>query len=187
MRLKYIIFSLLSIQLTVLSSQALELGDVAIGGTGCFGSTELIIGDNGRLVLPVRVRVNKKSDSAFDRKSCNIRIPVTLNANEKLQILDVKQAVRVVAYKGSEVKSTVNVSLVGQKTNDLILAVSAVENNISLVDAVRSEPSRVLAESKCGASTMLTGNMNVLVTGAAKAFVSTAATQVTLQVVSCEL
>lgn len=186
MKLKHIIFSLLSIQLTVLDLQAMELGDAIIGGTGCNGPTQLRLSDDGRLTLPIRARVNKKSDVVFDRKSCNIRIPVTGAPNEKLQLLDVAQVVRVVGYVGADIKSTLNVSLVGVRTSDLILAVKAIENNVSVVEVVRSENAKVLAESVCGKDTMLTANVNILATGEARAFASTGATEVTLRVVNCD-
>lgn len=185
MKLKHIIFSLLSIQLTALNLQAMQLGEPIIGGTGCYGPTQIKLSEEGRLTLPIRARVNKKSDVAFDRKSCNIRIPVTGAPNEKLQLLDVSQVVRVVGYVGADIKSTLNVSLVGVRTSDLILAVKAVDNNISVVEIVKSENAKVLAESTCGKDAMLTANLNILATGEARAFASTGATEVTLRVVSC--
>lgn len=186
MKLKHILFSLLSIQLTTLNLQAIELGEAIIGGTGCYGQTHLTLSEDGRLTLPIRARVNKKSDIAFDRKSCNIRIPVTGAPNEKLQLLDVAQVVRIVGYVGADIKSTLNVSLFGVRTSDLTLTVKAVENNISVVEVVRSENAKVLAESICGKDTMLTANLNILATGEARAFASTGATEVTLRVVNCD-
>lgn len=185
MRLNHIIFSLLSVQLTSLAVHSMELGQAIIGGTGCYGSTQLRLSEDGRLTLPIKARVNKKAETAFERKSCNVRIPITAGANEKLQLLDVSQVVRVVGYVGAEIKSTLNVSLVGVRTSDLILAVSATEKNISIVEVLKSENAKVLAESVCGKDTMLTANLNILTTGEARSFASTGATEVKLRVVSC--
>ncbi len=186
MILNQIVFSLLLTLVTAFSVQAMELGPIALGGNGCYGTSQLIETTEGRLLLPLRVRVNKKADTAFDRKTCNIRIPISLAANEKLQILDVSHRLRVFAYQGAEVKASLNISLVGQKTSDLVFAVKAVDKNISLVKIVKSDAAKVLAESKCGQDTMLAGNLNVLVTGQAGALISTGSTQVTLRVVSCD-
>ncbi len=185
MRPSHILFSLLLVSLTVISSQAMELGPAAIAGNGCYGATQIIETGDGRLILPIRVRVNKKADAAFDRKTCNVRVPVSLAANEKLEVLDVSYPLRVVAYQGSEVKSALNVSIVGQRTSDLALTVTAIDQNISMTELLQTEPSKVLAESKCGVDTMLTGNLSVLVTGQARAFVSTGSSQVALKVVAC--
>ena len=72
---------------------AFELGKLALSGTGCFGGTRVVAieGEAARYALPIRVRLNKKEDSAFDRRTCNMRLPVSLNANEKLQIWNLSQ------------------------------------------------------------------------------------------------
>ena len=100
---------------------AFELGKLALSGTGCFGGTRVVAieGEAARYALPIRVRLNKKEDSAFDRRTCNMRLPVSLNANEKLQIWNLSQTVRVIASKDAVVKSTLNFSLVGKATNPL--------------------------------------------------------------------
>lgn len=185
MRPNSIFFSCLFTILTVQSVSAFELGTLAIGGTGCFGSAKLIPidGQEGRYALPLRVRLNKKADVAFDRKSCNIRLPVSLNPNEQLQIVDLSQAVRVFAAKGSDVKSTLNLSVLGKKTNPLVLEVKATDDDSSVIQNVKAEG--VVVESACGKDAMITGDLNILATGTAKALASTGTALLTLKVVTC--
>lgn len=187
MKLTQVVSLVLAIQFTAFSLQALELGNIIISGSGCYGSTIVSpITSEGRLLLPIRVSLNKKAATAFDRKTCNIRIPVTLNKSEKLQILDVSQSVRVIAAKGAGVKSSLNVSLVGQRTSDLTLAVDATTQHTSIVKTLKSERAVVVAESECGEDAVIAGNLNVLATGQAKALATTSSAQLTLRVVSCK-
>ena len=91
----------------VIQAHAFQMGELITGGTGCFGSSKIVAvsGTEGRYVLPLRVRVNKKSEATFDRKSCQIRLPIDLNPNEKLQLLDLSQVVRVVGQKNLDIKT----------------------------------------------------------------------------------
>ena len=178
-------FTGLALLLSLQTAAAFELGKLALAGSGCFGGNHVVAieGEASRYALPIRVRLNKKGDAVFDRKTCNMRLPVSLNAGEKLQILDLSQTVRVIADKDADVKSTLNFSLVGKKSNPLTFAVKAVDDRISVIDNLKSEG--LLAESACGADTMVTGDLNILATGNAKALASTGTALVTLKVVTC--
>lgn len=167
------------------AANAFELGKLALAGSGCFGGSRVVAieGENSRYALPIRVRLNKKGDAAFDRKTCNMRLPVSLNANEKLQILNLSHTVRVIADKDAEVKSTLSFSLVGKKSNPLTFSVKAVDDTVSIIENLKSEG--LLAESACGSDTIVTGDLNILATGNAKALASTGTALVTLKVVNC--
>ena len=166
-------------------SQAFQAGPLALSGSGCFGSQQLILVDSetSRYALPIRVRLNKKADSSFDRKTCNMRLPISLNAGEKLQIMDLSQSVRVIAAKGSDVKSNLNLSILGKKANPLIFNVTATEETINVIETVKTPG--LIAESLCGKDAMITGDLNILATGTAKALASTGTALVTLKVVTC--
>lgn len=183
MRLFSIIFTVLTISIT---SMALELGEVSIGGTGCFGTSRLIKlnGTEGSYVAPLRVRLNKTSTAAFERKSCQIRIPVKLNANEKLQISDVSQSVRMLLNKNVAAQTSLEVSVVGQRVEALKSVATASDRNQTITDVVKNQG--LVVESACGKDTIITGNLNALVTGEAKAFVSTGSLNLKINVVSCE-
>ena len=179
--------SILVFILSVFSVQAfsMELGTVSVAGTGCFGSTKLVPMkiEEGRYALPLRVRANKAADAAFDRKACSLRIPISVGPNEKLQLVNASQVVRVVGYKGSEIKTSLNLGFVGKASTPMNYQVSAAEDDISSVEVVKY--AQVLSESDCGKNVMLSGNLNALINGNAPAFVSTGAAIVTLKVVSC--
>ncbi len=186
---KQTIISVLLVSFTVISVKAMELGELIQSGNGCYGSAVItpVSSVRGRISLPIRASLNKKADLAsFERKACNIRVPIKLAPNEKLQILDVAQSMRLTASPGTRVKNTLNLSLVGSRTKDQILDVKAEEKSISLVQVLRSEKSVVLAESKCGEEAIIAGNSNILVTGDGKAAVTTGSVHVTLKVVNCE-
>jgi hypothetical protein len=166
-------------------SEAFELGKLALSGSGCFGGSKVVAieGESSRYALPVRVRLNKKGSAAFDRKTCNMRLPVDLNAGEKLQIWNISQTVRVIAAKDSEVKSSLSVSLVGTKANPLAFTLKAVEESVSVIENLKSDG--LIAESACGSDTIITGDLNILATGNAKALATTGTALVTLKIVNC--
>lgn len=148
-------------------------GKVSMVGNGCYGNSQMVpvSGTEDRYTLPIKVKMDKKSGSAFDRKTCNVRLPVSLNPNEKLQISDILQ---VVHLNGNSVKSTLNISVVGKKTKPLVSGKSQVLKMGGLV-----------VESACGRDTIVTGNLNVLATGNGAALAETDAVVLTLKVVSC--
>lgn len=179
---------LLLIQLLSLSLQAMELGEVSLAGNGCYGSTIItpVSAVPGRVSLPLRASLNKKAQLAsFQRTSCNIRIPVILAPNEKLQIIDIAQLVRMSISAGTQVKSNLNLSLVGQKASDLSLVAKAEDKNITLSKVLKTQNSAVIAESSCGQDSIIAGNLSILAIGEGAASATTGSVKVTLKVVSC--
>lgn len=180
------VFSFLFSIVLSASAYSMQLGDIVIGGNGCFGSGKMVsvgIGE-GRYALPLRAKVNKKSGAAFDRKTCNLRLPVSLNPNEKIQLVNLSQVVRLVAYKGAEVKSSLTLGVAGQSATPLNYEIKITDEDASIVENLKSDG--IIAESACGKSAMITGNLSLLVNGSsAQAFVSTGTALVTVKVVNC--
>ena len=169
------------------TSFSMQLGELSMAGPGCFGSNKIVAisGQDGRYAIPMRVRVNKKAEVAFERKTCQVRIPVTLASNEKLQLVEASQVVRVISQKDADIKTNLTLGLVGRGSKTAGLQFKAVEDDTSHIEIVKSEG--LISESDCGKSTMFSGNLNALVTGTnAQAFVSTGAVMLTLRVVSCD-
>lgn len=183
--MKSVIAGFISLLLLSSNAAAFELGKMVLAGSGCFGGSKVVAieGEDSRYALPVRVRLNKKAESALDRKTCNMRLPVKLNSDEKLQILNLSQTVRVIASKDAEVKSTLNFSMVGKKANPLVFSVKASGDSVSVIENLKSEG--LVAESACGTDTIITGDLNIIATGNAKALASTGTALVTLKVVNC--
>lgn len=180
-------FLMAAILLLPTTSFSMQLGELSMAGPGCFGSNKVVAisGQDGRYAIPMRVRVNKKSDAAFDRKSCQVRIPVTLAANEKLQVVEASQVVRVISQKDADIKTNLTLGLVGRGSKTASFQMKAIEDETSHIEIVKTEG--LISESACGQSTMLSGNLNALVTGAnAQTFVSTGALLLTLRTVSCD-
>ncbi|MCC2678062.1 MAG: hypothetical protein K0R29_638 [Pseudobdellovibrio sp.] len=172
--------------LFVLPAFSMQLGDLVIGGNGCFGSSKLIPVSNsdGRYALPIRAKINKKAGAAFERKTCNLRLPVSLNPNEKLQLINLSQVVRLVAYKGAEVKTSLSMGIVGSSSTPLNFDIKVTDEDSSVIENLKADG--VIAESACGKNAMITGNLSLLVNGSsAQAFVSTGTALVTLKVVNC--
>jgi len=171
----------------VLPSYSMQLGDMVLGGNGCFGSAKLIqvgASADGRYALPIRAKINKKAGAAFERKTCNLRLPVSLSPNEKLQLVNLSQVVRLVAYKGAEVRTSLSMGVVGSSTIPLNYEVKVTEEDSSIIENLKADG--VVAESACGKNAMITGNLSLLVNGSsAQAFVSTGTALVTLKVVNC--
>jgi len=186
MRPQILISSFITLLFLGLNLKALELGEPIMGGNGCISLGKAILSEGGVLKVPLGLRLVKQKDTAFDRKTCNFRLPISLNANEKLQILDASQSVRILTKAGAQVKSTLNISLVGHSTKDLSISSGLPDKNTSAVEILKSEKGEILAETECGQSAMLAGNHNILATGAARSFTSTGSARITLKIVSCE-
>lgn len=145
-------------------------GKISIGGKGCFGSFVIkrVGNQSDRYELPIQVKLEKKTGS-FERKTCNMRLPVALNKNEKLQISDVSQQVKI---DGPGAKSSLTISVTGKKSEPLVTTFSTV-----------LKVNGILAESECGRDTMLTGDLNLFASENVSA--ETYPVQVTLKIVSC--
>jgi hypothetical protein len=180
------ITTVLVLVLSSFSAFSMEFGNLVLVGNGCFGSTKLITvsAEEGRYAFPLRAKVNKKSGTNFDRKTCNLRLPISLSANEKVQLVNLSQVVRVVAFKGAEVKSSLTMGLVGRNGAPLNFDLKLTDEEYSVIENLKAHG--VVAESECGKSAMLTGNLSILVTGSnTQAFVSTGTALITLKVIRC--
>jgi hypothetical protein len=169
-------------------SQAIEITDLQIAGSGCevpTGGHELIpiAGIADRFGIPVMMKIDKQAAQALVRKSCNMSLAVKLNAGEKLQVLDASQKVRLLAGSGSKASTQLEVFLAGQQgvplKAEIISTTKLVRSSQVLNDA------GVVAESECGKDTIVRANSSVMMQGPSRARVSTAALELSLRIVSC--
>jgi len=113
-----------------------------------------------------------------------MRLPITLKANEKVQLINLSQVVRVVAYKGAEVKTSLNVSFAGTNSAPLTYEARVTDEDGTIIENLKADG--FIAESLCGKDAMLSGNLSLLVNGSsAQAFVSTGTALLTLKIVDC--
>lgn len=175
-----------SVLFSALSVNALELGAVAVGGTGCYGTSELTLVDAeaGIYEAPVRIKIYKNKKSAFERKSCNFRLPFTLASNEKLQIVDLSRTISLSVAKDAEISSQLTVSLVGQKNEPLTDELKSEDLPTSIRQKIKVDG--VVAESECGKSNIVTGNLNLLAKGSGKAYGHVHSVQLGIRNIHCE-
>lgn len=157
----------------VASSSPLTDGTISMSGNGCYGEQKMlpVDGEKNRFELPIKVVLDKKSKTPFERKTCNMRLPVKLRKNQKLQISDVSQIVHI---DGKGIKSVLSVAVVGKKTKPLIATISKTVTSDGL-----------LLESDCERDVMLTADLNVTATGAEIVSAKTEPVVVTLKIVKC--
>ena len=155
------------------NSSPLTDGAISISGNGCYGEQKMlpVDGEKNRFELPIKITLDKKSKTPFERKTCNMRLPVKLRKNQKLQISDISQ---IVHMDGKGIRSTLTVSVVGKKANPLIATTSKTVNGEGL-----------LVESECDRDVILTGDLNVTSNGSEIVSAKTESVFVTLKVVKC--
>lgn len=158
---------------SVASSSPLTDGTLSLSGNGCYGDPKMVpvIGEKNRFELPVKITFDKKSKTPFERKTCNMRLPIKLKKNMKLQISDVSQ---IVHMDGRGIKSTLSVSVVGKKSKPLIATTSKTLTAEGL-----------LVESDCERDVILTADLNVVASGSEIVSAKTEPAQVTLKIVKC--
>jgi hypothetical protein len=114
----------------------------------------------------------------------NLRSPIKLAPNQKVQLVNLSQVVRIVTYKGAEVKTNLSFGFVGKSSQPLAFEMKASEDDTSTVEILKADG--VLAESECGRDAILTGNLSGMFNGiGTRAFLSTGTALVTLKVLSC--
>ena len=157
----------------VANASPLTSGTIAVSGNGCYGDQKMVpaIGEKNRFELPVKVILDKKSKMPFERKTCNMRLPIKLRKNQKLQISDISQ---IVHMDGKGTKSTLTVAVVGKKAQPLIATTSKTVTGAG-----------VLLESDCERDVILTGDLNVVANGSEIVSVKTESVFVTLKIVKC--
>ena len=111
-------------------------------------------------------------------------MPITVAANEKVQLVNLSQVVRVVASKGAQIKTNLNMGFVGKNAPTLSFDKNISEDDFSNIENLKADG--ILTESVCGKDTILAGNLSLIVNGsAAQAFVSTGSALLSLKVVRC--
>src|SRR5690606_6987620 len=145
-----------------LSTLALDIKKAVFRGQGCPQGASLQTLEGDQFLLPLDVSLQKKSSRPIERKSCQMRWPVALKATEKLQISMAEQSVEIKAIKGTPVKASLNISLVGKKSKIL-----SVEAESSVTRVLKSEA--LIVESDCGKDAIITADFNVFAKGSAEA------------------
>ena len=157
----------------VANASPLTSGTIAVSGNGCYGDQKMVpvIGEKNRFELPVKVILDKKSKTPFERKTCNMRLPIKLRKNQKLQISDISQ---IVHMDGRGLRSTLTLSVVGKKSKPLIAATATTLNSLGIV-----------VESNCDRDVILTADLNVTANGPDIVSAKTEPVLVTLKIVKC--
>lgn len=157
----------------VASASPLTDGIISISGNGCYGEQKMlpVDGEKNRFELPIKVTLDKKSKTPFERKTCNMRLPIKLRKNQKLQISDVSQ---IVHMDGRGMRSNLTISVVGKKGKPLIATTSTTLTSQG-----------ILAESDCDRDVILTADLNVVANGSEIVSAKTEHVFVTLKIVKC--
>ncbi len=157
----------------VANSSPLSEGNISVSGNGCYGDQKMVpvIGEKNRFELSIKVVLDKKSKTPFERKTCNMRLPIKLRKNQKLQISDISQ---IVHMDGRGLRSTLTLSVVGKKTKPLIAATSTTLNSPG-----------ILVESDCNRDVILTADLNVTANGPDIVSAKTEPVFLTLKIVKC--
>lgn len=172
-----------------MTSYAGALGPVSLGGSGCTTSVGdkkivAVVGQANRYKIPLQVALNKKMDTNIMRKTCNFRLPVDVAQNQKVVVSNVSQWVRLGASAGAQVKTNLEVFLAGARGNPLTTEIKAIDQSARLFQTVHAEG--VVAESKCGQSVVLAGNLSATAIGAANATAAIGDLQLNIKFVSCD-
>lgn len=172
-----------------LTSYAGALGPVSLGGSGCttpVGDKKIVpvYGQANRYKIPLQVALNKKMDSNLMRKTCNFRLPIEVAQNQKVVISNASQWVRLGASAGSQVKTNLEIFLAGARGNPLTTEIKAIDQSARLFQTVRAEGT--IAESKCGQSVILAGNLSATAVGSANATAALGDLQLSIKIVSCD-
>lgn len=157
----------------VANSSPLTDGTISVSGNGCYGDQKMVPvdGEKNRFELPVKVVLDKKSKTPFERKTCNMRLPIKLRKNQKLQISDISQ---IVHMDGKGIKSTLTVAVVGKKAQPLV----ATTSKTIMAEGIH-------LESNCERDVILTGDLNVVANGSEIVSAKTEPVFVTLKIVKC--
>lgn len=142
------------------NSNAYKLGSFNRVGTGCSGESKLIE-DKDNLKIPLFLSINTPNQSlerAFERKTCQFTLPIQLEKNEKLQLVDISQKIKLIAPKGYSIKSELSAYFVGSKfKTPLVLEVQDSEKNETL------KSKNLDMVSDCGKDVILKGSLNAFV------------------------
>jgi hypothetical protein len=170
------------------NASALEIGQLQLAGNGCVAPTGAhdvgrIDGASDRYSIPIMLKEEKLSEASLARVSCVMALPISLAANEKLQILDVSQKVRLRAGASSSARFDLEVFLVGQEGTKLNAEINAQEKTVRSTRTLNEEG--VLAESKCGDSVMVRANSSARLMGTSRVRVQSEALKLGLRIVAC--
>jgi hypothetical protein len=170
-------------------SQAIEITDLQIAGSGCavpVGGHELIpiAGSVDRFGIPLMMNIEKQSAPSLVRKSCVMSLSVKLNPGQKLQVLNVTQKVKLLAGAGAKASTQLEVFMAGQTGVPLKAEIGSVTKLVRSSQVLND--SGIVAESECGKDVVVRANSSVMLQGPSKARVNTEALALSLRVVRCQ-
>jgi hypothetical protein len=160
------------------SAFAINLTNAKVRGNGCEIEVKIEKSQN-TYVFPLNISLNKLNSAAFERKTCNLRLPIKLAANQKLIVSEALQNLEIKSAKGTKVKANLKIAIVGQKYKEMSLESESEENKQLIA-------SGLVAESACGKDAMLTADISVFASGSQAARVKLGALSIDLKVVNCK-
>ena len=169
------------------AAQAATFGTPILSGSGCPVTSHPFVpikNQPNRYSLADQITLAKSISPTILRKTCQLRLPVQLAANEKLVVSEVAQYVRLNASKGATVKTSLEVFLAGQHGNPLtseLKAVSAISRSTQVLQS-----RGIVAESACGGEVVLASNLSATAMGEARATIITGDVQLNLEIKSCQ-
>jgi Domain of unknown function (DUF4360) len=179
-----IVFLTLSLTLSV---DAAQLGVLQIAGTGCdtkVGANKLtpVKGVKNRFTVPIHISEDKLA-STITRKSCTFSLPVKLQQNEKIQIVNAAQTISLRATPTSKAAMQTEVFLAGQPGK--LMKSEIVSTTLVAQAHKKLTLNGVVAESGCGADVILRANSSVLLTGSGSGRAVTQPLAFDLRIVRC--
>ncbi|MEQ1723830.1 MAG: hypothetical protein ABL930_11685, partial [Pseudobdellovibrio sp.] len=169
---------LLCLIFSVSSAYAIDLSGAKIKGNGC--ETQLKIQNlKNTYVIPLNIDLKKSNTSALERKTCNLRIPIKLQAHQKLIVSEALQNIDIKSVKGTKIEATLKIAIASQKSKEMSIESESEENK-------KLSVSGLVTESACGKDAMLTTDLSVFATGPAAVSAKLDALSIEMKIVSCK-
>jgi hypothetical protein len=160
-----VLFSLFALSLNVALADDIKLGEPEYGGTGCpFGSASVSLSPDSKAIsiLFDQYVVEAGGSKAFDRKNCNIAIPVHVPNGYSVAVMAIDYRGFVGLPAGARANLTVDYFLAGQgrgvRSTKSFRGLTT--DNYLTTDRLGLES---VVWSKCGADTILRANTQMLV------------------------
>lgn len=173
MLIKVLIFSILFAN----NVFAAEFGKAILSGQGCrTQDVKLVEGKNS---VPLDFVIVKKYNQSLLRKTCNLRMPVKLGKNEKIQLREVAVDLESKVAKGMITSGEASLHTGFVHIKEFSHTVVGLHGNVKKV--LKSNT----VESKCGQDTMLAINLSLNASGKEEITLSSGDLNFEIKVVSC--
>lgn len=164
---------------SVISAQAITFGKLELAGKGCVNKTAELKTENEEdslYSIAMNIKMNKKG--SLDRKTCNVTLPVTLEAGEKLLIQNVSQNVSAEVGAGGKAQAQIEVFLAGE-TSDVLKTEFTANGKKELT------MNGTVSESACGGAVNVRANASAVAMGSGKVSLSQDELKLNLRVIKC--